>query len=272
MNACAVWDFRCNKGDYTVDTLKEWLKENCKKWCFQLERGDTGYEHWQGRFSLFKKRTKILLMKLFTIVPNYLEPTSNQNRDNEFYVLKADTRIDGPYSDKSLSALLPRQYRDISLYPYQEKILKSAEVFDSRTVNLVYDPEGGKGKSTIAAILEIKYNGIDVPPLNDYKELVALIYDICSSRRDQPKIMCFDMPRACKKDQLYGLYSAIEQVKKGKVYDCRHSYRCMWIDSPQIWVFTNRMPDLSMLSVDRWKLWELNDMHDLVPITLSEGY
>jgi len=63
-SAICVYDFRSNLNDYTVETLKSLLKQIAKKWVFQHEKGDSGYEHWQGRLSLIKARRKPELMKL----------------------------------------------------------------------------------------------------------------------------------------------------------------------------------------------------------------
>lgn len=272
--AC-VWDFRANLDYYQLDELREWMRLYCKKYTFQSEKGDTGYEHWQGRFSLSKKRTKAVLMELWEPlkVPNYLEPTATKNHTKEhFYAMKTDTRIEGPWTDtddeveKEKQVYLPRQFQNITLYPWQERVLQTGNEFDSRTINLIYDPCGNSGKSTVASIGEILHGGIDMPPLNDFKELVALACDICYDRKlRNPAIFFFDMPRAVDKSRLYGLYSAIEQVKKGKLYDCRYKYKCWWIDSPAVWVFSNMLPDLNMLSADRWKIWTINSDKVLVP-------
>lgn len=69
------------------------------------------------------------------------------------------------------------------------------------------------------------------------------------------------------KERLGGIYSAIEQIKKGKLYDLRHCYKEYWIDSPTIWVFSNIPPDLSLLSKDRWKIWVVDDTKSLKPYT-----
>ena len=61
------------------------------------------------------------------------------------------------------------------------------------------------------------------------------------------------------KDQLRGIFMAMEQVKKGKLFDFRYKYKTYWIDSPSVWMFTNYCPDLKMLSMDRWRLWEVDD-------------
>ena len=58
-HACATYDFTLPKNDDYPDWQSVKSKVNdgwWNKWVFQLERGDTGYEHWQGRVSLIKKR------------------------------------------------------------------------------------------------------------------------------------------------------------------------------------------------------------------------
>lgn len=267
---CAVWDFRTNETDYTVDEIKKWLTANCKKWTFQLEMGDTGYKHWQGRFSLIKKRQKHIILTTFK--PCYLQPTATSNHQDEFfYAMKEDTRCEGPYRDSNsappgaAAQYIPKQYNGLALRPWQEKVLETATIFNSREINLIYDPYGNNGKSTVAAIAELLHGGIDMPPLNDSKELVALLCDICMDKNwRNPSPIFFDLPRAIDKTRLYGLYTAIEQVKKGKLYDCRYHYKAWWIDSPVIWVFTNILPDTNLLSSDRWKIWTISD-NALIP-------
>lgn len=277
--ACAVWEFRCNQDYFTLDDLKTFLSFNCKRYCFQLEQGDSGYIHWQGRLSLIKKRTKDALMKLITEqrykVFNYLEPTTNkEHQKTAFYSMKIDTRLEGPYMDtdpKPENVYIPIQYRDIKLYPWQQQILDDAKKKDFRTINMIYDKRGNRGKSTLASIAELLHNAIDMPPLNDFKELIALLCNICMDKElRNPSLVFIDMPRAMRKDQLFGMYSAIEQIKKGKLYDIRYHYKQWWIDSPSVWVFSNIEPDMELLSADRWKIWNITDDHKLIPYKKPE--
>lgn len=276
ISACAVWDFRANEDYYeSEEVLIKFLKTNCKKWTFQLEEGDSGYKHWQGRFSLIKKRFKAKLLDLFKTsdlkAPNYLQQTLTENHKEEyFYAQKLDTRLRGPWNDKldkqEEKVYIPRQLRNLELHPFQHQIIDSAHVFEGRIINLIYDTKGCVGKSTVASISELVHGGIDMPPLNDFKELIAVACNICMAKETRtPKIMFFDMPRAIDKSRLYGMYSAIEQVKKGKLFDIRYNYKCWWIDSPQIWVFTNHLPDTNLLSQDRWKIWIIDDDKILSP-------
>lgn len=269
-NGCAVWDFRANEDYYeSEEVIIKFLTANCKKWVFQLEKSDTGYIHWQGRFSLIKKRHKNKLLDLFEASqiqkPNHISPTVKENHKEEFfYAMKEDTRLRGFWSDKTnkqeQQVYIPRQLRNLELHPFQHQILDSAHLFEGRNINLIYDTKGCIGKSTVASLGELLHGGIDMPPLNDFKELIAVACNICMTKQTRtPKIMFFDMPRAIDKTRLYGMYSAIEQVKKGKLFDIRYNYKCWWIDSPQIWVFTNHLPDTKLLSQDRWKIWTIND-------------
>lgn len=258
-NAVCTWDFTLTENRFGLDkdVLITKLKEVCKKWCFQLEKGEkTGYGHYQGRVSLKEKSRKG--PEIFRGI--HWTPTSNENKDNNFYVMKSDTRVDGPWKDDDVEVYIPRQFRNIKLYPWQQYVLDSVKVFDDRIINLIYDRNGNKGKSTIASIAELKHNGIDCPPINDCKELMQVLCDECMDNNNRnPRIIFVDMPRAMDKDRLYGIYSAVEQIKKGKLYDTRYKYKKWWIDSPQIWVFSNHLPDLNLLSNDRWRIWTIDD-------------
>jgi len=255
-NECCVWDFTLSKKEVNdFDELMIKIKKDCKAWCFQLEKGkEAGFEHYQGRISL-----KIKSRKGPSWYKMRWSPTSSENRDNDFYCCKDDTRIEGPWKDTDIEVYIPRHYRNIKLYDWQNKILETRNDFDDRTCNLLYCPNGNTGKSTVASLGELKYGAIDLPPVNDYKELIQVMYCICHDKNIRtPKLVFFDMPRALDKERLYGLYTALEQIKKGKLYDMRYHYKDWWIDSPTVWVFSNHLPDLSVLSKDRWKIWKFD--------------
>lgn len=265
-NVAAVFEFRLSKNDLDAQQVIDELKKIAKKFVFQLEKGEQkGYLHYQGRLSLIKKTTQHAALKLFDGLsippPEYLEPTiTAEHRKAAFYQMKEQTRIDGPWTEQSATVYIPRQFRDIELYPFQFDILETRKDFNTRTINCIYDVNGNIGKSTVAAIAELKYNAIDLPPINDAKQLMEVMYGECIMRdTNKPGLVFLDMPRSMNKDTLNGIYSAIEQIKKGKIYDIRHSFKSLWIDSPTIWVFTNTMPDLDALSSDRWIFWQVEN-------------
>lgn len=235
---CYLWSWRSHQVDFD---RKSWCKTWGKNWVFQLERGEeTGKLHFQGIISLKTKRTKAECLKVMSDLPEYFEPVANKNLaagSPAFYVTKEDTRVEGPWSDKDIQKFIPYQYLGLEekLFPWQQHIWDNADVREPRIVNLILDRRGCSGKSTLAALMELHERGIDLPPVNDAKELIQSLADIliATENRD-PKCIFIDIPRAMKQDKLYGLYTAIEQIKKGKVVEMRYSYKQWWFHSPQI--------------------------------------
>lgn len=272
MSTVSVYDFRANEECYTQEELMGFLHKLGKKFVFQLEKGESGYMHWQGRLSLWKPKRKPELMKLMKsmemLVPNYLSPTTNSEYQKvAFYCLKEDTRIDGPWRDTDKVAYIPRQYRGFmdNLYPFQKSILDSRDIFETRSVDCVICPHGGEGKSTVASLAELYKKGYDLPTVNDAQMLINMTCDLLIKHDDrEPGLLFFDMPRSQSKEKLYGLFSAVEQIKKGKVYDPRYSYKTWWFDSPRIWIFMNSDPDVTLLTRDRWRFWTINEDKELV--------
>lgn len=276
-NACFTYDFTYhtdNKEEY--HTIIKTLKEHCKKWGFQGEIGNlTGKFHFQGRFSLNKKvRLSNIPFKL-----GHYSITSNPNKKAEAfysYVTKDYTRESGPWTDKDQEIYIPRQYRNIlsNLYPYQKVIFDSPNHFNDREINVIYCKSGNIGKSTIASICDLYGKGIDLPPVNNSEKLIQSCCDICIAKniRD-PGPIFIDIPRAYDQTKLFGLFTAIEQIKKGKLYDMRHHYKEYWIDSPAIWVTMNVISRklLEMLSKDRWKIWQVNKDMELVPFSFFDS-
>lgn len=263
---CCVYDFTCSC-DYTnVEEIKNWCKEHCKKWCFQKEEGESGYLHFQGRISLkTKKRIKQVIEMSFCSKCNW-SITSNENRDNNFYVSKPDTRIDGPWTDKDKEIYIPRQYRNKleNLRPFQQSIWDSADNFDDRNINCIICPEGNIGKSMIASLCDLHGRGIDLPPVNDAEKIIQSVCNILMATENRdPKMLFLDIPRSVKQEKLSSMFIAIEQIKKGKVYDFRYHYQYWWFDSPQIWVFMNIEPKTKYLSRDRWNFYSVNKDYEL---------
>lgn len=267
-NACAVFEFRhsANDPDLPRDKMIRILKTYCKKWSFQIERGEqTGYVHFQGAFSLIKKKRKLTLANdihaAFGIYLHHCEPVASNNLENfDVYSQKLDTRIEGPWTDiTERDVYIPRQYRDIDLWPWQRMILYHHDAFEPRVINWVYDPEGNHGKSTIAAYMSLHCGAIDMPPINDALMLTQTLCDILSARECRtPRTIFIDLPRCASKERLYGMLTAIEQIKKGHVEDLRYSYKHWWFDSPNVWVFSNTDLPHSDLSADRWRRWVFN--------------
>ena len=266
-----TYDFRLSKEGSDFDKIKSALNQFCKKWVFQEEKGNkTGYEHYQGRFSLKTKMHKHVILKKFQDVgfnPNYLEKTSKENQKNDFYVTKDDTRTNGPWKDNDVETFIPFQFnfKIENLLPFQKSIFESINIKDSRSINVVYCKDGCTGKTTIGMFCKLFSNGYYLAPLNDPKELIQMLCDQCVSKKDRsPNPIIIDLPRSMNKDNLNGIWNAVEQIKNGILYDVRYHYKEWLINSPVVWVFTNAIPDMKALSNDRWKLWTINKSNKLI--------
>ncbi len=255
MAYCCVWDFRLTASDTNEKEVEKWCRKHCKKWCFQKEKGESGYEHFQGRIS-FKSKKRLTGCKKIHATAHWC-PTSNANRDNCFYVTKEDTRIDGPWADQEQcdEDYIPRQIREMeTLRPWQQTIVDQATVWDTRTINVVIDKKGGMGKTCLMSYMRCHKIAKKLPGVNCHKDLMRMAYSVGVAR-----CYTFDLPRAIDKTKLAGLYAALEELKSGYCYDDRYNFRDRVFDCPNIWLFTNKDPNLNLLSMDRWKLWKIED-------------
>lgn len=258
-----VWDVRWSKEQFeNEDEVIASFDGVAKKYCFQLERGASGYEHWQGRISLIKKkRYKHEVLPLFEEdkKPYYCEPTTNKEHDKEaFYCMKKDSRIDGPWCDTDLpKPVLTKQmvlFKQWGLLPWQQKLINELSEFDLRKIDLIYDPTGCAGKSLFSEYMELQGLAEDVPCYRLMDDIFQWVY--CMPTKP---VYIMDMPRGMKKDKLGDLYSGIEVIKNGVAYDKRHRAKKKRFDRPRVAVFTNELPNLDLMSADRWVLWTIKD-------------
>lgn len=255
--------------DFTIPLNDTWpdhnvvethLRKWCKKYAFQKEKGDTGYIHWQGRVSLIKKRRLGELKKAGFLQPGgwptVTSATTYQNGDN-FYVLKEDTKLDGPWIDTDYEEppVLTRQlktFKKQEMYPWQSQVMEMAKELDDRSINLIYDTIGNSGKSIMCEYLEYHKLAYEIPPMRSMEDIMAC----CMCLKSQ-KCYLIDMPRGMKKDKLGEFYAGLESLKNGVCYDKRYSFKKRRMDRPQIIVFTNTLPKWDLMSTDRWELYTM---------------
>jgi hypothetical protein len=248
--------------------VRKWFDGIAKKYAFQIEKGDSGYIHVQGRISLIKKRRKPEVIKLFktqkSFAPMYCEPTiSEEHKKVAFYVLKEDTRIEGPFKDTDEIKVETKQlqlFKGYTLRPYQEQIIKISQSFCMRTIDLIYDTTGNCGKSILSEYMEYLGLSEEVP---SFRMMDDIFQWVCS--RPIKKSYIVDMPRGMKKDRLGDFYSGIEVIKNGVAYDKRYHAKKIRFDRPRVFVFTNTLPNLSLMSGDRWKIWFIDKDYKLKP-------
>lgn len=270
MAPVCVWDFtlweKDTEGEGTVQSILEWCKLYCKKYTFQLEAGaQGGRPHYQGRVALGCKRRLAALMK--TCCGTILETahwsiTSGANRSNMFYVMKPEGRLRGPWVDpeakeEQQKTFIPKTVRELTeLKPWQKTVIAISKVRNTRDINVIHDPDGGIGKSILCKYMKFNKLAEMIPPtMNDSRDIMR-----CVMNKGASSCYLIDIPRGMLPKNFNGLWPAIETIKDGQAYDDRYKFREIYFDEPNIFVFTNQMPDVNQLSADRWKFYKvLND-------------
>lgn len=260
MTQIVGFDFTIKGDETTQDGIVKVLKEYAKKWVFQLEKSDTGYVHWQGRMRVIKKRRVVEMAKILKDACDYvwhLSPTSNNAMGDFSYVMKADTRLEGPWKDDDQERTLTRQlkeFMELDMYDWQKSLLDMVQQVDDRTIKVIIEKTGNNGKSIMAEYLEYKGLAYDLPPFTAMEDLMQ-----CAMGIPPQKCYLVDMPRGMKKEKLASFYAGLEALKNGVMYDKRYAFKKRRIDRPQIVVFTNQKPDVELLSIDRWVFYEITD-------------
>lgn len=249
-----------------VDSLKESLGLVCRRWVFQLERGEeSGKVHIQGRISLKKARRVTEMQKV--IAGAHFGEEAGTEDDGNFYCTKEETRIEGPWSDKDAKKHFVWDLEKIKEWkPWQLEVFESLKELNDREINVLVDEVGGIGKSKcFKKCLYEKWAGL-IPVVGDAKDIIQAV---CSM--GERKAYIVDLPRTGESEQhLRSTYKAIEQIKNGIVMDFRYSYKELIMGSPVIWVFTNQMPDTRYLSGDRWVIWRIEDNKLVRKINLDD--
>lgn len=240
------------------------FKERCSKFVFQLETGADGYVHFQCRIRL------AAALRLSTLIgykwfPGHISATTKgvHATRNFNYVLKEDSKSAGPWTEADFvdPPVMTRQLRDfkkLELRPWQVKMMGIVKEIDDRRITLVYDEVGNIGKSIFCEYLEYERLAVEVPPFRSMEDIMGCVIELAPARA-----FIVDMPRGMKKDKMGEFYSGLECIKNGRAWDKRYKYRSIRFDRPQVVVFTNCLPDFSLMSLDRWSIWKTTEDFDL---------
>lgn len=243
------------------------LREFCKKGTFSKEQAWVEepephyYLHYQGRISLKKEKRLSTLIKETPISLKgiHWSVTSKEVAmdDNVDYVTKEFTRIEGPWDITDEPIVKTTQlclFEKYELYPWQKQVMNSCKIYNDREINMIYDPNGGIGKSIFCEYLEYNNLAEEIPPFRLMDDIFQWVYTFHS----KPAYF-IDLPRGMKKDKLGDFYSGIEIIKNGVCYDKRYGAKKRRFNRPVIWIFSNMLPCFTLMSKDRWNVWEVKD-------------
>jgi len=267
------FDITLKYGDEWSDhrTLNAALATIFKKFVFQKERGEeTDYIHWQIRGTLHKKSTYGNVMSdCVPVVPGHWSITSKDTHlaGNQFnYVMKAQTRLDGPWSDKDKVREPPTVTIQLELYWKQDKYPWQVDAerlivdYNCRFLHYVWDPHYNSGKSVFSE--DIEYRGLaeELPPTCERAEdIIQFVYGMPTA-----KAYTFDLPAALPKKHMRQFYTGLECLKNGYLYDKRYEGKKRRISRPTLMIFANTLPIFNLMAPDRWKVWYVTPSKELV--------
>lgn len=266
------FDFRLTPVDqqwqqWDQDKIKRVFKSWCKKWAFQIECGKvTGKFHIQARLSCKEGNTteKAMLSKLSMLISPgdsvYLKPTASQNMGNMFYVVKVDTRVAGPFTDKDRAGYVQKRFRDPVLRPWQQSLLERIEKSqgNDREILMVVDKGGNVGKSFFKGYMESKGAVIIPSTMKDGNDMVRCLMAQVVEGDERVHTVLLDVPRATSQGHWWGLARGLETMKSGFLHDERYNYKKCVIEPPVIVCFMNDTPPEGCMSKDIFKFLEFN--------------
>lgn len=251
--------------------ILRWLKANCTKFGFSLERGDEKDGlHFQVMFQLFKKTDMHVWRKKWLdsgcLMPGHIAPMATTNQERFAYAIK-DGSVAGPWTiDSDEEEEVPDDIKEVKkLRPWQAELAAwmLAQGYESRLVWVLIDLAGGLGKSTLSRVLALKYKKevLYLPPMSDMKDMNRMVMSL---RKPTTKVIIIDVPMGMTDEkQLKKLYTAIETIKDGRAYDDRYKGAQKFFTPPKVLVMTNTMPTLSWMAADRWVLCSVDEKNQL---------
>lgn len=253
------------------------LRILCKAFVFQCERcPTTGRPHFQGRI---KCKNRLRLNQVVEFFQNNItracriSATAKENSKNFFYVTKDETRVIGPWKDTDNEGKeIPWQ---LAMFPndldWQAQIKQMISVRELRFINCVILTQGAEGKTICCQKLVWEKLAEYLPYSDNHKDLLQACHDVGEQLGIDPPAYIFDLPRALRKDKMRPFFSAIEDIKSGWSFDLRYGYRRNLRGQPNVWVFTNKWPNIKYLSTDRWKFWKIvnNKLEQYSPEEIS---
>lgn len=236
------WAFTIPYEECSASQLSQNLKSFCKKFVFQAEKGnESGYLHWQGCLSLNHK-------EYFHTVKNLLGNKAHLEPCKEWfacvnYCSKEDTRIEGPYNEKSSFIDLPEKLLQWQLDVID--IIKTKP--NDRTIHWYWEPTGCKGKTVFCKYLYVHHGATLL--------CNCATKDAAYAMPDQPTVVCVNLTRTNEEHINYGM---LEAIKDGLMFSAKYESKCKVFNSPHLLVFANNPPDTSTMSKDRWDIHRLD--------------
>lgn len=227
-----------------ISFVKGMFDQKCERYCIGIETGkDTGYSHLQCRV-VFKKEWDIkYVIQWFPWahwIPSHVRDFAYCEKEGNF-IRSWEEAL------QEFVTLEPVFWQIIAMDMWKKQ--------NDRQITVIYDEKGGHGKSWLRKHLVATHQATMIPPVQESKDIMRI-----AMAKPSPGYV-IDLPRAEGKVAL-GMWSAVEQLKDGYLWDDRYSFREKWINPPKVMVFCNDLGKKA-LSNDRFDILDITDFQVL---------
>lgn len=226
------------------------LDEICERYVIGIEEGkETGYKHLQCRIVTRKDTVRPQDWALYF-----------RDKGLAFHMSPSHVR-DFAYCEKegrfirSWETVLSK-YVNVSLDLWQIMAMDMWKKQSDREILVIRDMKGAHGKTFLRKHLIATHQATFIPPMEKAEDIMAM------GLAKPAKGYVIDLPKAEGKVKT-AMWSAIEQLKDGYIYDKRYSFKEKWIEPPKIMVFCNYF-DSTKMSEDRWNVLDITDFKQRV--------
>nr|WAE42146.1 MAG: replication associated protein [Cressdnaviricota sp.] len=219
--------------------LNNLLEQQCSDFCYQIEKGENGYLHYQGQMTLLK-RERITGIKKWLPTKTHLEGTINEEAANK-YCCKEATRVEGPWTKTSKKAKRPLKLYEPREGWGQEIVALVESEPDDRSIHWFWG-EGHIGKTELARYIVAKYKACYVNgKRGDILHTVA---------ENDSNVVIIGLARSSENPP----YETMEEVKDALFHSGKYESKTVCRNHPHVIVFANYPPNEEKLSKDRWKV------------------
>lgn len=224
--------------------------------CFQEE--DEGTPHLQG-FCIFavKKRPIQYWGPILGHVKTRFEKMKGSIMQNYVYCTERDKRIpEGIVYERGCPDPTVLMTRELC-YPIQlaiaDKYIKKEDPLFGRYLHWYYETKGNWGKSQTATYMIDQMGATEVSGCK--KDVTCGIQKLIEKRGQCPPIVIVDIPRD---SAAYVSYGGLELIKNGKFFSEKYESGMCRFNRPHIICFANTPPAYEKMSLDRWKVWNVD--------------
>lgn len=123
---------------------------------------------------------------------------------------------------------------------------------DGRSIHWIHEMQGGVGKSALCKYLMVKYKALYI----DQGKKSDIVNHVFNTDMDKCGGIILDIPR---NTQNKISYSAVESLLNGMIFNSKYETGSKLFNPVNIFVFSNYPPERSMMSADRWRIFEIRD-------------